>query len=103
VNFPNARPSRPERRTGERRSGAERRAQQRRAISDRRYAADRRGNGAPRLNVETPIEHIRNAMQMLVAASDIPVSPPAVFAQRIEAILERLTRALSALEQERRR
>jgi hypothetical protein len=42
-------------------------------------------------------------MQMLVAASDIPVSPPAVFAQRIEAILERLTRALAALEQERRR
>ena len=100
MSFSNA--QRTERRSQDRRTGAERRANERRVVVDRRYSSDRRS--IPRMNVETPIEHIRNAMQLLVSAveSEAPLTPDD-FARRAEAALERLTRALSSLETERRR
>lgn len=104
MSFPSPRGPRPERRASDRRTGAERRATDRRVIVDRRYSSDRRSSGGPRFNVETPLEHIRNAMQMLVAVMTNPDAPPTGdAARRIEGALERLTRALGALETERRR
>ena len=95
---------RPERRAGDRRAGADRRGNQRRVVVDRRYATDRRSQSGLRSNFETPLEHLRNAMQVLIGAveSATPLTSDD-FARRAEAALERLTRALSSLEAERRR
>jgi hypothetical protein len=96
--------SRPERRASDRRSGADRRGNQRRAVADRRYSSDRRNSPAFRANIETPIEHIRNAMQVLIGTIEYPEPLTSdEFALRAVAALERLTRALAALEGERRR
>jgi hypothetical protein len=94
---------RPERRAADRRAGADRRGTQRRVVVDRRYASDRRSQLGPH-GFETPLEHIRNAMQVLIGAveSETPLTSDD-FARRAEAALERLTRALSSLEVERRR
>jgi hypothetical protein len=101
----NSHPSapRPERRGTDRRAGADRRGNDRRVIVDRRYAPERRGSAGLR-GFETPLEHIRNAMQLLIGAveSETPLTGDD-FARRAEAALERLTRALSSLEAERRR
>jgi len=104
VSFSNSRGPRPERRSGDRRSGGDRRGTQRRVVVDRRYADERRSSSGMRPNVETPIEHIRNAMQVLIGAveSQAPLTRDD-FARRAEAALERLTRALASLEAERRR
>jgi hypothetical protein len=101
VSFSNARA---ERRSSERRSGQERRGHERRVIVDRRYAGDRRSAAALRFDIETPIEHIRNAMQMLTEVADAKeAAASSLLTGRVEAALERLTRALSALEKEKRR
>lgn len=95
---------RQERRATDRRTGADRRGTQRRVVVDRRYASDRRSSSGLRPDFETPLEHIRNAMQVLIGAveSHAPLTSDD-FARRAEAALERLTRALSSLEAERRR
>ena len=104
MNFSNSSAPRQERRAGDRRAGSERRGNERRVVVDRRYAADRRSQTGLRHSFETPLEHIRNAMQVLIGAveSDTPLTSDD-FARRAEAALERLTRALSSLEAERRR
>jgi hypothetical protein len=95
---------RPERRTGDRRTGSDRRGTERRVVVDRRYAPDRRSQSMMRQGIETPIEHIRNAMQLLLGAVESEAALTSDdFARRAEAALERLTRALSSLEAERRR
>ena len=95
---------RPERRGGDRRAGSDRRGTERRVVVDRRYSSDRRSYAGLRHSIETPLEHIRNAMQVLISAvgSEEPLSSDD-FARRAEAALERLTQALSSLEAERRR
>ena len=95
----------------DRRHGVDRRAvprrravggvpRERRRVVDRRYGAERRSTlerrGRPQRNpsVESPGEHVRNALQMLGAlhVSDEPM---------LDGVVARLQRALELLEQRR--
>ena len=88
-----------DRRAANRRSGTERRM-----VNDRRFSDERRTPSGAWVGVETPAEHIRNAMQLLISGleSETTLSTPD-FARIAESALSRLTVALSALESSRRR
>jgi hypothetical protein len=95
--------SRSERRENNRRSGQERRGNQRRLIVDRRYSSERRGRASVLLASESPAEHVRNAMQLLVSALESETTlTPEDFADLAESTLARLNLALSGLERRTR-
>jgi len=77
---------------------AERRRQvDRRRGAERRSTLDRRGRGARAAAGEAPAEHLRNALQLLAPlAESLGLSPDE--RGHLEAALERVQRALAALE-----
>ena len=99
---------------GDRRAGTDRRAEprrrvitvvgdERRHIVDRRHGAerrstlDRRGRGSRPLNVERPVEHVRNALQLLreiALVGDLAPGP----SEDLGAAIDRLYRAVALLE-----
>lgn len=65
---------------------------------------ERRGASGAWLGVESPAEHIRNAMQLLVAGLESETSLTATeFRSLADSTLARLSLALAALEGDRRR
>jgi len=103
----------------DRRSGSDRRdeprrqqvmvvAQERRQVVDRRRGAerrstlDRRGRASRPLNAERPVEHVRNALQLLreiVVAGELSTGP----SEDLGSAIERLYRAVALLEHQPRR
>lgn len=94
-----------DRRTEPRRQSVSVVAQERRRVVDRRRGAerrstlDRRGRMARLPNAERPVEHVRNALQLLREVSltaELPNGPSA----DLGAAIERLNRAVSLLERQ---
>jgi len=103
----------------DRRSGSDRRdeprrqqvmvvAQERRQVVDRRRGAerrstlDRRGRASRPLNAERPVEHVRNALQLLreiAVTGELSTGP----SEDLGAAIERLYRAVALLEHQPRR
>jgi len=99
----------------DRRSGTDRRADpRRRSVSivpderrqvvdrrrgpERRSTLDRRGRGAARLaNAERPVEHVRNALQLLREVALVGELTPGP-SEDLGAAIDRLHRAISLLE-----
>ena len=93
---------RSERRENNRRSGSDRRGTQRRQVTDRRFSDERHGRPIGIVGHESPAEHVRNAMQLLVSALETdPSLSPANFTHVAESALARLTLALNGLERGR--
>jgi hypothetical protein len=71
-------------------------------IADRRDTAQRHASASAWPAAEPPTEHLRNAIQLLVATLDdrTPLTP-AEFARHAQAALARLTLALTALEEKK--
>ena len=102
----------------DRRAGTDRRAEprrravslvedERRSIVDRRRGAerrstlDRRGRGVRSPNAERPVEHVRNALQLLrevALAGELSPGP----SEDLSAAIERLHRAVGLLERQRK-
>jgi len=102
----------------DRRAGTDRRAEprrrsvslvedERRSIVDRRRGAerrstlDRRGRGVRSPNAERPVEHIRNALQLLrevALVGELSAGP----SEDLSAAIERLHRAVGLLERQRK-
>ena len=98
----------------DRRAGTDRRAEarrrlvlvvseERRTVVDRRRGAerrstlDRRGRTSRRINGERPVEHVRNALQLLrevAVAGELSLRP----SEDLGAAIERLHRAVALLE-----
>lgn len=73
-------------------------------VVDRRFTSERRGFSGAWVGTEAPVEHIRNAMQLLVSSLESETALTThEFARIAESALARLTIALSALEEDRRR
>ena len=103
----------------DRRSGSDRRdeprrhlvmlvAQERRQVVDRRRGAERRstldrgGRASRPLNAERPVEHVRNALQLLrevAVVGELSTGP----SEDLGAAIERLYRAVALLEHQPRR
>lgn len=98
----------------DRRSGTDRRADaRRRSVStvpderrqvvdrrrgpERRSTLDRRGRGARTANAERPVEHVRNALQLLREVALIGELSPGP-SEDLGAAIDRLHRAVSLLE-----
>ena len=82
-----------DRREPNRRSGTDRRGNQRRRGTDRRAGA--------LLDNESPTEHVRNAMQLLVNALESDDLTPADLTGLAESALARLSLAVNAMEKPR--
>jgi len=102
----------------DRRAGTDRRAEprrrsvslvedERRSIVDRRRGAerrstlDRRGRGVRSPNAERPVEHVRNALQLLrevALVGELSAGP----SEDLSAAIERLHRAVGLLERQRK-
>ena len=77
---------------------AERRAvAARRRGAERRSTLERRGRGGRRSGVETPGEHLRNALQLLKPVAAAAAGSPG-FLRDLDAAIERIARALALLE-----
>ena len=102
----------------DRRAGTDRRAEprrrsvslvedERRSIVDRRRGAerrstlDRRGRGVRSPNAERPVEHIRNALQLLREVALVGELSPGP-TEDLGAAIERLHRAVGLLERQRK-
>jgi hypothetical protein len=102
----------------DRRAGTDRRAEprrrsvslvedERRSIVDRRRGAerrstlDRRGRGVRSPNAERPVEHIRNALQLLREVALVGELSPGP-SEDLSAAIERLHRAVGLLERQRK-
>jgi hypothetical protein len=75
-----------------------RRSTTRRRGAERRSTLDRRGRGMRSANMEKPVEHVRNALQLLkevALTGELSPSP----SEDLGAAIERLHRAISLLEQ----
>lgn len=93
---------RPERREASRRSGLDRRETDRRLVIDRRYSSERRGRLRLLVAHESPAEHVRNAMQLLMTALEThPTLTAADFTHVAESALARLSLAIAGLEKPR--
>ena len=96
-----------DRRTEPRRQAVLGAAQERRHVVDRRRGSerrstlDRRGHAARAPNAERPVEHVRNALQLLreVALVGELSSGPS---EDLSAAIERLHRAVGLLERQKR-
>jgi hypothetical protein len=79
-----------------------RRVVDRRRGAERRSTLDRRGRGTRQSNAERPVEHVRNALQLLrevALAGELSEGPSA----DLGAAIERLHRAVSLLERHSQR
>ena len=91
-----------ERRATNRRAGPDRRSAERRVVADRRFGAAERSPSGTWISPEPPDEHVRNAMQLLMAGLDShPPLTAEAFSRLAEATLTRLGLALAALESRR--
>ena len=71
-------------------------------VVDRRFSTERRTSGTW-LATEPPVEHLRNVMQLLLAALDSQTPLTAAEVNRLaEGALARLSLVLAALEDDRR-
>jgi hypothetical protein len=78
-----------------------RRVVDRRRGSERRSTLDRRGRAARSPNAERPVEHVRNALQLLrevALVGELSAGP----SEDLGAAIERLHRAVGLLERQRR-
>ena len=78
-----------------------RRVVDRRRGSERRSTLDRRGRAARAPNAERPVEHVRNALQLLrevALVGELSAGP----SEDLGAAIERLHRAVGLLERQRR-
>jgi len=78
-----------------------RRVVDRRRGSERRSTLDRRGRASRAPNVERPVEHVRNALQLLrevALVGELSAGP----SEDLSAAIERLHRAVGLLERQRR-
>jgi hypothetical protein len=73
----------------------------RRRGSERRSTLDRRGRAARSPNAERPVEHVRNALQLLREVALVGELSPGP-SQDLGAAIERLHRAVGLLERQRR-
>ena len=72
-------------------------------VVDRRLPTARRGTSGTWVSTEPPVEHMRNAMQLLVVAIEGGATlHPAEFTRLAESALARLSLALAAMEENRR-
>jgi hypothetical protein len=78
-----------------------RRVVDRRRGSERRSTLDRRGRAARTPNAERPVEHVRNALQLLrevALVGELSAGP----SEDLSAAIERLHRAVGLLERQKR-
>jgi len=78
-----------------------RRVVDRRRGSERRSTLDRRGRASRTSNAERPVEHVRNALQLLrevALVGELSAGP----SEDLGAAIERLHRAVGLLERQRR-
>lgn len=78
-----------------------RRIVDRRRGSERRSTLDRRGRAARAPNAERPVEHVRNALQLLrevALVGELSAGP----SEDLGAAIERLHRAVGLLERQKR-
>ena len=90
----------------DRRTGTDRRAEPRRravlgAADERRSVVDRRGRAARGPNAERPVEHVRNALQLLREVALVGELSPGP-SEDLGAAIERLQRAVGLLERQKR-
>ena len=82
--------------------GAERRrVVDRRLGAERRSTLDRRGRASRTPNAEKPVEHVRNALQLLrevALTGELSTGP----SEDLSAAIERLNRAVALLERQKR-
>jgi len=69
----------------------------RRRGAERRSTLDRRGRASRPLNAERPVEHVRNALQLLREVAVLGQLPPGP-SEDLGAAIERLYRAVALLE-----
>ena len=104
---------------GERRAGTDRRAEPRRQLvtmvgeerrkvvcrrrgAERRSTLDRRGRAPRSVNAERPVEHVRNALQLLREVALVGELSPRP-SEDLGAAIDRLYRAVALLEGQQRR
>src|SRR5258705_13437552 len=73
----------------------------RRRGSERRSTLDRRGHAARAPNAERPVEHVRNALQLLREVALVGELSPGP-SEDLGAAIERLHRAVGLLERQKR-
>ncbi|HEX9293552.1 MAG TPA: hypothetical protein VF873_07685 [Gemmatimonadales bacterium] len=78
-----------------------RRVVDRRRGSERRSTLDRRGHASRAPNAERPVEHVRNALQLLREVALVGELSPGA-GEDLGAAIERLHRAVGLLERQRK-